>query len=127
VQVSCRWKRGGGPSYINCCHSVDKGETTLTPPELLLHVFCLEDDELQAVNLECPRQRGPQPQLADSEVLTMELVGKFRRLGTDKDLFHHFRCYHRAAFPALAYIYRTGCRNAQVSWLGPGVTLRFTT
>ena len=51
----------------------------MTPQELLLEVFCLVDDELQAL---CPgrlRQRGPQPKLCDSEVITMELVGEFVR------------------------------------------------
>jgi hypothetical protein len=51
--------------------------------------------------------RGPQPKLADSEVITIELVGEFWKLGTDCDLFRHFRRYHTAAFPALASVDRT--------------------
>src|SRR5438045_8963826 len=73
----------------------------MTPQELLLEVFCLVDDELQALNLGRLRQRGPTPTLADSEVITMELVGEFWKLGTDQDLFRHFRRYHQAEFPAL--------------------------
>jgi hypothetical protein len=45
--------------------------------------------------------------LDDSEVLTMELVGEFWKLGTDQDLYRHFRRYHTAEFPALAKVHRT--------------------
>jgi len=79
----------------------------MAPQELLLEVFCLVDDELQALNLGRLRQRGPQPKLSDSEVITMELVGAFWKLGTDRDLFRHFRRYHTAEFPALADLDRT--------------------
>ena len=47
----------------------------MSPQELLLHVFCLVDDELQALHLGRLRTRGPRPKLADSEVITMELSG----------------------------------------------------
>jgi hypothetical protein len=78
----------------------------MTPQELLLEVFCLVDDELQALDLGL-RRRGPKPKLSDSEVITMELVGAFWKLGTDQDLFRHFRRYHTAEFPALAELDRT--------------------
>jgi hypothetical protein len=79
----------------------------MSPQELLLEVFCLVDDELQALNLGRLRSRGPAPKLADSEVITIELVGEFWKLGTDRDLFHHFRRYHTVEFPALAAVDRT--------------------
>ena len=79
----------------------------MPPQELLLEVFCLVDDELQALNLGPLRQRGPTPKMADSEVITIELVGAFWKLDTDRDLFRHFRRYHTAEFPALAQIDRT--------------------
>ena len=79
----------------------------MTPQELLLEVFCLVDDQLQALNRGRLRQRGPAPKLADSEVITIELVGEFWKLGTDRDLFRHFRRYHTAEFPALASVDRT--------------------
>ncbi len=79
----------------------------MTPQELLLQVFCLVDDELQALHLQPLRHRGPQPVLADSEVLTIELVGELWKLDADNDLFRHFRLYHRREFPALAHIHRT--------------------
>jgi DDE family transposase len=79
----------------------------MAPQDLLLEVFCLVDDQLQALNLGRLRQRGPHPTLSDSEVITMELVGEFWKLGTDRDLFRHFRRYHQAEFPALAALDRT--------------------
>jgi hypothetical protein len=89
----------------------------MTPQELLLAVFCLIDDELQALNLPRLRRRGPPPKLADGEVITMELVGEFWKLGTDRDLFRHFRRYHQAEFPALAQVDRTTfARQAANLW-----------
>jgi hypothetical protein len=79
----------------------------MAPQELLLEVFCLVDDQLQALGLGRLRRRGPRPKLADSEVITMELVGEFWKLRTDRDLFRHFRRYHLAEFPALAGVDRT--------------------
>src|SRR5262249_6983915 len=79
----------------------------MIPQELLLEVFCLVDDELQALNLGRLRQRGPKTKLSDSEVITMELVGAFWKWGTDQDLFRHFHRSHQAEFPALAQLDRT--------------------
>jgi hypothetical protein len=89
----------------------------MTPQDLLLEVFCLVDDALQALDLGRLRQRGPAPKLSDSEVLTMELVGEFWKLGSDQDLFRHFRRYHTAEFPALAELDRiTFTRQAANLW-----------
>ena len=70
----------------------------------LISVFCLLDDLLAAQRL---RQRGPQPTLSDSEVLTMEVVGEFLGLDADRAIFHFFRHYYAAWFPALRHIDRT--------------------
>ena len=53
------------------------------------------------------RRRGPAPTLADSEVLTMELVGEF--LGFDQDIAisRDFRRHHTAWVPALGRVHRT--------------------
>ena len=47
----------------------------MPPQELLLWVFCLIDDELQALKLPTLRGRGPAPTLTDAGVITIELVG----------------------------------------------------
>jgi hypothetical protein len=79
----------------------------MTAEELLLEVFCLVDDEMQALDLGRIRQRGPMPELGDAEVITIEIVGEFWKLNTDRDIYRHFRSYHASEFPALARIHRT--------------------
>jgi hypothetical protein len=53
------------------------------------------------------RQRGPAPTLSDSEVLTIECVGEFWGIDTDKGLYDHFRRHYRDWFPALSRVHRT--------------------
>jgi hypothetical protein len=71
---------------------------------LLITVYCLIDDLLADRRL---RQRGPQPVLSDPEVLTIECVGEFLGIDTDKGLYEHFRRHYRDWFPALGRIHRT--------------------
>ncbi len=63
----------------------------MPPQELLLHVFCLIDDEIKALGGP-PRRPGPRPRLADSEVITIELVGELWGLADDAAILRHFRC-----------------------------------
>ena len=73
-------------------------------------VFCLTDDWLKEQRI---RRRGPVPKLADSEVLTIEVVGEFLGIETDKGLYDHFRCHYAEWFPTLAKVHRTTfCRQA---------------
>jgi hypothetical protein len=81
---------------------------------LLTAVFCIADDFLHEQKL---RQRGPEPVLADSEVLTIEIVGEFLGLDTDRALYDHFRRYHAALFPRLPSVHRTTfARQAANLW-----------
>jgi Transposase DDE domain len=81
---------------------------------LLVTVYCLIDDWLAGQRL---RQRGPQPTLADSEVLTIECVGEFLGIDTDKGLYEHFRRHWGAWFPALGRVHRiTFVRQAANLW-----------
>jgi hypothetical protein len=74
----------------------------------IVTVYCVVDEALATVlDGHRLRQRGPQPVLADSEVLTIEVVGEFLRLDQDTALFTHFRRYHPDLFPGLATIHRT--------------------
>jgi hypothetical protein len=51
--------------------------------EFIMAVFCCRESILQEIMTEYPlRQRGFSPQLSDSEVLTMEIVGEFLGLRT---------------------------------------------
>lgn len=79
----------------------------MTTDDLILTVFCFVDDSLKALGLEKTRSCGPQPTLADSEVITIEIVGKFLGLDADRNLFRHFRRHHADAFPHLPCICRT--------------------
>ena len=58
----------------------------MTFDDFLLHVFCLIDSEVEAMESAMPRlrSRGPRPVLHDSEVITIELVGEF--LGLDQSV-----------------------------------------
>jgi hypothetical protein len=64
------------------------------------------------------RRRGPTPVLADSEVLTMEVVGEFLGLDQDVAIYHYFRRHHPDWFPALRRVHRTTfARQAANLWL----------
>lgn len=78
----------------------------MTVTDYLLHLFYLIDTEIKAMNLRL-RQRGPQPKLCDSEVISIVLAGEFLGLDTDKGIYRFFRRYHRSEFPALAQVDRT--------------------
>jgi Transposase DDE domain len=70
----------------------------------IISVFCLIDDFLAGKRL---RQRGPQPTLRDSEVLTIEVIGEFLGLHTESSMFTHFGRYYADWFPALRRVNRT--------------------
>lgn len=90
----------------------------MTRQDLLLWVFCLIDDELKGLNLPRLRTRGQQATaLTDAEVITLEVVGEFWGLDTDKGIYRHFRDYHAAEFPALPTVHRTTfARQAANLW-----------
>jgi hypothetical protein len=82
----------------------------------IVTVFCMIDDWLK----EQPqlRERGPQPTLHDSEVLTIEVVGAFLGINTDKGLFTYFRRHYGSWFPALCRVHRTTfVRQAANLWM----------
>lgn len=90
--------------------------------EFTITVYCLID-ALLAELADDPdwarvRTRGPAPLLADSEVLTMEVVGEF--LGYDQDvaIYQYFRRHHPGWFPALMRVHRTTfARQAANVWV----------
>ena len=55
--------------------------------EYIIAVYCLVDEMLKKVVKNKLRHRGPQPKLADAEVITMEIVGESK--GFDKDKYIH--------------------------------------
>lgn len=81
----------------------------------IITVFCFVDDWLTGQPL---RQRGPKPQLSDSEVLTLEVVGEFLGLETDTGIYAFFRRFYGEWFPPLRTIDRTTfARQAANLWV----------
>ena len=70
----------------------------------IISVFCLIDERLKG---RCIRQRGPAPKLSDAEVLTIEIVGEFLGMDTDKGIYLFFRRHYREWFPSLGEVHRT--------------------
>ncbi len=76
--------------------------------DCMIAVFCVIDEAVpRATRGQRLRQRGPQLQLTDSEVLTMEVVGEFLGLEQDSALFASFRQHYAHFFPALRTLHRT--------------------
>lgn len=64
------------------------------------------------------RTRGPAPVLADSEVLTMEVVGEFLGIDRDRAIVDYFRSHHAALFPNIVRVHRTTfARQAANLWV----------
>ena len=70
----------------------------------MITVYCFIDDWLKDKRI---RQRGPQPTLSDSEVLTMEVVGEFLGIDEELALYRYFRRHWAAWFPQLQQVDRT--------------------
>jgi hypothetical protein len=84
---------------------------------LIIAVFCLIDDALPRVTPGRLRRRGPRPVLADSEVLTVELVGEYLGLDRDAEVFSYFRRHYSQFFPGLRAVHRTTfARQAANLW-----------
>src|SRR5918912_1304708 len=86
---------------------------------LITAVFCLVDDFVRDLCHDHRlRQRGPAPVLADSEVLTVEIVGEFLGLDTDRGLHSYFRRHFGHPFPGLRQVHRTTfLRQAANLWV----------
>jgi hypothetical protein len=80
----------------------------------IVSVFCLVDDRLGGRRI---RQRGPAPKLSDSEVITMEVVGEFLGMDTDKGIYTYFRRHYPEWFPRISEVHRTTfARQAANLW-----------
>ena len=68
--------------------------------DFIITCFCMIDEMLPSVTQgKRLRERGPMPKLADSEVITMELVGTYLGLSQDQEVFDYFRRHYRISFP----------------------------
>src|SRR5215218_2257046 len=68
--------------------------------DFIINVFCLIDDEYKKIPKPL-RKRGFAPSLSDSEVMTMEIVGEFLGIDTDKGIWSYFKNYYRHLFPKI--------------------------
>jgi hypothetical protein len=79
--------------------------------DLIIATFCELDDAMNACLSQLPktrlRQRGSQPTLCDSEVLTIEVIGAYLGLEQDSTLYNYFVRYYSHFFPQLPRIHRT--------------------
>ncbi len=69
--------------------------------DFIILVFCAIDDELKKLKLENLRQRGFNPGLSDSETITMEIVGEFLGIDTDKGIWSYFKTHWLHFFPRI--------------------------
>lgn len=74
----------------------------MSTEDFIITVFCLIDDELKAfLKGRRLRQRGFEPVLTDSEVMTMEVVGEALGYDDDKNLWRYFKTHWRHLFPKI--------------------------
>lgn len=68
--------------------------------DFIISVFCVIDDKLEKM-LEGKklRKRGKRPNLSDSEVITMEIVGEFLGIDCDKGIWQYFKFHWDHFFP----------------------------
>lgn len=70
--------------------------------DYIVHIFCEVDDFMRVFfPARSLRERGPLPELTDSEVLTIEIVGEKMGFETDKKIFKFFKKFYRTFFPKL--------------------------
>jgi hypothetical protein len=70
--------------------------------DYIVNVFVMADDFCKTYFPDhLLRARGPLPKLADSEVITMELVGEYLGFNTDERIYQYFDRHWRALFPKL--------------------------
>ena len=70
--------------------------------DFIIAVFCCVDDLWnQMTQGKKIRKGGFAPSLSDSEVITMEIVGEFLGIETDKGIWHYFRAHWLELFPQI--------------------------
>ena len=70
--------------------------------DFIITVFCLIDDEMKKVlKGKKLRSRGRHPELTDSEVITMEVVGEFLGIDCDKSIWEYFNRHWKSFFPKI--------------------------
>lgn len=74
----------------------------LSTEDFIITVFCNVDDLWQEITQgQKIRRRGFAPSLSDSEIITMEIVGEFQGISTDKGIWNYFRGHWLNLFPQI--------------------------
>jgi Transposase DDE domain len=69
---------------------------------LITSVYCIVDDCYKKLTeKERVRQRGPLPNLSDSEAITIEIAGEILGLHADKEIWSYFNDHWKNLFPTL--------------------------
>lgn len=77
-------------------------EKCLISHDFIITVFCNVDDLWQEITQgQKIRRRGFAPSLSDSEIITMEIVGEFKGIDTDKGIWNYFRGHWQNLFPRM--------------------------
>ena len=69
--------------------------------EFIIQIFCLMDDLYKKIVSKPLRQRGPAPKMADSEVITIEIVGEWLGFNDDKAIWLYTQQHWLDFFPNL--------------------------
>ena len=70
--------------------------------DFIVMVYCIVDDNLQELlGNKRLRSRGFDPTMSDAEVITLEIVGEFLGIDTDKGIWEYFGRHWRHFFPTL--------------------------
>lgn len=70
--------------------------------DFIITVFCNVDDLWQEMTKgQKIRRRGFAPSLSDSEIITMEIVGEFQGIETDKGIWSYFKGHWLNLFPQI--------------------------
>lgn len=68
----------------------------------IITVYCCIEEILREItNVQPLRSKGFAPKLTDAEVLTMEVVGEFMGMDTDKGIWEYFHSHWLSYFPKL--------------------------
>lgn len=79
----------------------------MSQEDLLIHIFCMTDDQLKALRLPRLRLHGPRPVLADSEVIAIACFGELLGIDAERAIFRYCRERFAHLFPNLRDVNRT--------------------
>jgi hypothetical protein len=83
--------------------------------EFIISVYLFIEDFYQSVVIQPLRRRGFPPALTDAEIITIQVVGEFLGMDTDKSIWSYFKNNWLDWFPALGS-YPNFCKHCANLW-----------